>query len=344
MGLLFTKTMDAFFSGPPIKIVNKRLQLAQCKFLNRMDLTFQSIQDCHNFEYPYLENINTFRQLLPVPMFLLQPLKRYHLPYGTSKSDVTEFSGSRTIIYIHGSGSISEDNSILHRQLLNNDCNLIRVSYHIDYEKEGIIFPRKAEQMLKFLEDTEEKIAPVLNEELTNTLDRLRDEYPGLFVNKEVIVIAHSLGGGLAANLISKYEHIKFSKFINLDGTLMNPAIQAGINVKQLHLSQDNLFKKEWIHEDNFKDPLKAIGQDYCKKIDTLIKNSLNKSIWIQVRDSSHFTFTDFPNLLKPYKIFKTIVGDRASALRIRNYVINFILDPDELKIDSKDYILKNES
>lgn len=343
MGLLFTKTVDAFYAGPPIKIINSRLKLNQCKFLNRIDLTFQSNQDFHSFEYPYLENINTLGQLLPVPMFLLRPLKRYHLPYGIYKSDVTEFSGSRTIIYIHGSGSISEDNSILHRLLLNNDCNLIRVSYHIDYEKEGIIFPRKAEQMLKFLDDMEEKIAPVLNGELTNALDRLKDEYPGLFVNQEVIVIAHSLGGGLAANLIAKYDRIKFSKFINLDGTLMNPAIQAGLNVKQLHLSQDHLFKKEWIHEDNFKDPLKAIGQDYCKKIDTLIKNSTNKSIWIQVKDSSHFTFTDFPNLLKSYKVFKRLVGDRESALRIRNYVINFILEPDELKVESKDYILKNE-
>ena len=101
----------------------------------------------------------------------------------------------------------------------------------------------------------------------------------------------------------------------------MNPAINRGLNISQLHLSQDNLFNIKWIDEEDAKEPLKAIGQDYCKRINTLINHSTNKCIWIQIKNSTHFSFTDFPNLLKPYKIFKKIAGSRESAERIRGYV-----------------------
>jgi len=328
MGLLFAKTVSAFFADPARKIVNRRLQLEDYHFLDRVDLTFQSSSNGCQSEYPYLEDLSTFKQLLPVPSFLLKPLKRYRLPYGTSESSAVNFSGLRTVIYIHGSGSISEDNSILQQLLLQNNCDLIRISYHIDYKKEGIIFPSKAGEMLSFLKETEVKIAPAIHAELKIALSRLKDEYPDLFINKEVILIAHSLGGGLAANLIAESDTVTFSKFINLDGTLMNPAIQNGLQIDQLHLSQDRLFKKEWIDADTFKDPLQAIG------------HSTKRSIWIQITDSSHFTFTDFPDLLKPYKIFRNVVGGRESAARIRKYVIRFILEPDKLRIDPRDNMI----
>ena len=342
MGILFAKSVNGFQEDPALKIVNRRLNFTNYKFLERVDLTFRSNGNSSDPKYPYLKSLDALKQLLPLPGFLLRPLKKYRLPYEMSESDAINFCGQRTVIYIHGSGSISEDNSILHRLLLQSYCDLIRVSYHIDYEKESIHNPKRAEEMLPFLTQTEVKIAPILNNELKSVLTGLKDDYPDLFMNKELILIAHSLGGGLAANLITSIESIKFSKFINLDGTLMNPAIQTGINIMQLHLSQNQLFKKEWIDEEAFKDPLKAIGQDYCKKINTLIGHSTNKSIWIQIKDSSHFTFTDFPDLLKPYRIMRRLAGDRESAARIRKYVMNFILDPDELRIDSKDYIIKN--
>jgi hypothetical protein len=341
MGFLFTKAADVFSADPPLKIVNKRLQLANLKYLERIDLTYRSVEDGCKADYPYLQDLSIVKQLLPVPAFLLRPLTKYRLPYERVESDTIKFSGQKTVIYLHGSGSISEDNSILQQLLIKSSCTLIRVSYHIGYEKEDIIYPKKAVEMLPFLTETEVKIAPALNDELKDVLTRLKDEYADLFMNKEVILIGHSLGGGLAANLIAGFNSINFNKFINLDGTLMNPAIRTGLNIRQLHLSQDHLFKKEWIGEENFTDPIKAIGQDYCKKIDKLIDNSTNKRIWIQIKDSSHFTFTDFPDLLRPYKIFRSFAGARESAARIRKYAMNFILDPDELQVDSKDCIIR---
>jgi hypothetical protein len=341
MGILFARSVDGFQVESQFKIVNRRLKFTDYKFLERVDLAFQSNENIRNADYPYLENLVALKQLLPIPTFLLRPLKKYRLSYKISESDTIHFRGQRTVIYIHGSGSISEDNSILHGILLQNCCDLIRISYHIDYAKESILNPKRAEEMLPFLTEMEVKIAPALNDELKSVLTRLKDDYPDLFVNKEVILIAHSLGGGLAANLIASLESIKFNKFINLDGTLMNPAIQTGINIKQLHLSQDHLFKKEWIDEEDFHEPLKAIGQDYCKKINTLLSHSTNESLWIQIKDSSHFTFTDFPNLLRPYKIFRSFAGDRETAARIRKYVLEFILEPDTLKVNSKDCIIK---
>ena len=341
MGLLFTKSVDAFSADTAMKIMNKRIRLKENQFIERIDLTYSSVTDSRKTEYPYVEDLSIVQQLLPVPRFLLLPLTKYSLPYDRAESDAIKFRGTRTVIYVHGSGSISEDNSILQRLLLQNECDLIRISYRIDYKKEGVDYPEKASEMLRFLKETEVRIAPVINVELRNALNSLRTDYPDLFLGKEVILIAHSLGGGLAANLIASYDGLKFDKFINLDGTLMNPAIQAGLNIRQLHLSQDHLFKKEWIDAERFSDPVEAIGQDYCKKIDTLIRNSGNKSTWIQVKDSSHFTFTDFPNLLNPYKVFRGFVGVRESADRIRNYVLNFILQPDAFQVDPQDGIIR---
>lgn len=337
MGLFFEKSIDGFSINPRRKIYNKRVEYVNLKVLNRIDLTFQSTESYGQASYPYLTDVNVLKQLLPVPGFLLKPMMKYDLHYETNISDVINFCGKRTVIYLHGSGSISEDNSILQRMLIENDCDLIRISYHIEYEKEGIRYPKKAEDMLQFLKEADIKIGPIINEELKSVLSELKINYPDLFAGKDVILIAHSLGSGFIANLAVDFKAIKFSKFINLDGTLLNPAINKGLDIGQLHLSQDQLFKTEWISEENAKEPLKAIGQDYCKRIKNLIKHSTNKSIWIQVKNSTHFTFTDFPNLMKPYKIFRKIAGSREAAERIRKYVLVYILQPDELKIDLTD-------
>lgn len=339
--MIFEKNIDAFLVDPALTIANKRLTFTDLDYLSRVDLTFRSAEAENKEPYPYLHDYNALKQLLPVPSFLLKPLVNYRLPYNHDASDTLKFSGQKTVIYIHGSGSLSEDNSILHQLLIREGCDLIRIFYHIDYEKEGIHFPKKATDMLPFLKEVDSKIAPALNTSLKCALDQIKNAFPDLFINKEVIVIGHSMGGGFAANLIARYEGILFSKFINLDGTLMDPALQSGLTIKQLHLSQDQLFKKEWLNEATFIDPIKAIGQDYCKKIDRLLSHSSNTITWLQIKNASHFTFTDFPDLLKPYKLFKGYAGDRESAARIRNYVMHFIRDLDALPIDAKDTLIK---
>lgn len=341
MGILFVKTVPEFSGDQKLMIGNRRMTFENMKFVRRVDLTFQTMESSNKVGYPYLEEDGALKQLLPVPDFLLLPLKKYRLPYHIIESDNIRFFGNKTVIYLHGSGSISEDNSILHGILLRNGCDLIRVSYHIDYEKQGVHYPKKAVEMLPFLSETELKISPVIHEELKSILLKIRICHPSLFENREVILMAHSLGGGLAANLAADFKEIHFSKFINLDGTLMGPARQTGIDISQLHLSQDRLFKKEWIDEEDSSDPLKAIGQDYCKKINALLSHSTNKSVWIQIKDSSHFTFTDFPNLLQPYKFFRELAGSIEAAERIRKYVLAFISN-NNIEIDLRDLPIKS--
>jgi hypothetical protein len=345
MAIFFEKFIDEFRINPTFKIYNKRIVNPNFKILKRIDLTFGSKELYNHVEYPYLEDIKALKQVLPVPEFLLKPLGKYNLPYEANATEKISFHGQKTVIYLHGVGGSTEENSILHRQLLDNGCDLIRISYYVDYDKENIYYPKKAEDMLTFIKEFEMKIGPAINEELRQVLSKLKDEYPDLFENKEIIMIAHSLGAGIIANLAASFKTIEFSKFINLDGTLLNPAIKLGLDISQLHLSQDSLFEVQWIDEEEFKEPLKAIGQDYCKRINTFISNSKNKKNWIQIKDSTHFTFTDFPNLLKPLKIFRKIAGDRLAAKRIRAYALEFILQSDILKVDSKDcFIRKTEA
>lgn len=343
MGMVFQKFINGFETNPKQKIYNKRIKMTNLEVLKKIDLTFLSTEVYKQANYTYLKDLKDLKQLLPIPEFFLKPLLKYNLPYETTDSEVVNFNGQKTVIYIHGIGGIAEENSVLHRQLLEYGCDLIRISYAIDYEKESINFPKKAEDMIPFINAIEMKIAPIIKQELKQVLTKLKKEHPGLFENKEIILMAHSLGGGIIANLATDFEIIKFSKLINLDGTLMYPAINLGLNISQLHLSQDSLFNIKWIEEEDSKEPLKVIGQDYCKRINTLIKNSTNKCIWIQIKDSTHFSFTDFPNLLKPYKIFNKIAGSREAAERIRCYVIEYIMQSEGLKVSAKDYLIKNE-
>lgn len=343
MSLFFEKDIDCSRS-PKSKIYNKRVDISNLKILKKIDLTYCSTELYRNAKYPYLEDVKTLKQILPVPGFLLRPLLKYVLPYETNASDIITFQGQKTVIYLHGVGGISEENSILQGQLLESGCDLIRVSYNVDYEKEGISFPKKAVDMLPFIREFEMKISPIIIEELKQVLTKLKNDYPELLGGKELILIAHSIGAGILANLGAGFKEVEFSKFINLDGTLMNPAIQVGLNISQLHLSQDSLFQVEWIDEEASKEPLKSIGQDYCKRINTLINHSKGKRMWIQIQDTTHFTFTDFPNLLKSNKIFKQITGNRDSAKRIRAYVKEFILLSDVGKVDEKDNLLLDES
>jgi hypothetical protein len=342
MTVFFEKFINEFRVNPTLKIYNKRISNSNLKILKRIDLTFASKELHKQSEYRYLEDLKALKKLLPVPEFFLKPIGKYKLPYEINTSERITFHGQRTVIYLHGIGGFTEENSILHRQLLENGCDLVRISYGVDYEKEGIYYPKVASDMPIFIKEFEMKVAPVLNEELKQALSKLKDEHPDLFENKEIILIAHSLGAGVIANLAVNYKIVGFSKFINLDGTLLEPAIKMGLDISELHLSQDSMFEAQWINEEDFTDPLKSIGQDYCKRINTFIRNSSAKTIWIQIKDSTHFTFTDFPNLLKPYKIFKKMAGSRESAKRIRDYVTEFIIESDVLKVDSRDKIIKN--
>jgi len=344
VGIIFEKSVGQFRSNSASKINNKRISNADFAILKRIDLTYMSEEAYTPTEYPYLDELQSLKQILPIPEFLLKPIGRYLLPYEMTDTDKINFKGKKTVIYLHGVGGFTEENSILHRQLMEHGCDLIRISYRVDYEKEGINYPKKAEDMLPFIKEFETKIGPIVNAELIKLISKLKAEYPELFNNKEIILIAHSIGAGIIANLAASYKTVEFDKFINLDGTLLLPTTKNGLNISELHLSQDSMFQNTWIDEEDSKDPLKAIGQDYCKRINTFINNSSNKNIWIQIKASTHFTFTDFPNILKSYKIFKKVAGTRAAAKRIRDYIIEYIEYSDILEIDTNDQLIINRS
>jgi hypothetical protein len=342
VGIFFEKYVSQFRRNPKTKIYNKRIQISEFTILKRIDLTFMSEETYTPAEYPYLDEIRFLKQILPLPEFLLKAIKGYKLPYEMTDTDKIDFKGKKTVIYLHGVGGFTEENSVLHRQLVEHGCNLIRITYSVDYEKEGINYPKKAEDMLPFIHEFETKIGPILDNELIKLISNLKADYPDLFNNKEIVLIAHSIGAGIIANLAASCNAVKFDKFVNLDGTLLNPSVKNGLKISELHLSQDSMFKDSWITEEDSKEPLKAIGQDYCKRINAFINNSSNRNIWIQIKDSTHFTFTDFPNIMKSYKIFKKIAGTREAAKRIRDYVIEYIDYSDVLKVDANDHVIKN--
>lgn len=340
MGIIFKKSIQEFNQFPRYQLYNKRINLPALRMLKRIDLTFQSKDPFYKASHPYVDNLQDVKHLLPIPNFLLKPLSNYVLPFTASNSLSPQFEGNKTVIYLHGADGFAEENSILHRCLLENGCNLIKISYTIDYKKENITLPEKEVNILPFLYDLEAKITPIATEELNFALSHLIKDYPDLFENKEVILMAHSLGGGLLANLACQNNTVKFSRLIDFGGILMIPAINQGLTIPQLHFSWYSLFDAKDKEKTTAVSTDQRIAMDYRERIKSLIKNSAGNIIWIYLKDAAYFTFTDFPYFLNSSSIFKTLVGSKDTAKRIRDYVVEFILNSDIQNIDPSDNLI----
>jgi hypothetical protein len=270
-----------------------------------------------------------------LPGLFLKSLRKLNLHYASVEEiDVSSLS-DKTVIYLHGANGFGEDNSILHSRLLQENCNLIRFTYAIDFSLDRIDYPEKADDMLPFLESVNKKILPDLVDEISEVMERLMEEKHALFLEKEIIVIAHSLGAGIAANYILQDKKIKVDKFINLDGTIFEPARSAGLPMEQLHLSQDTNFNQSWLIED-VGSSVEQIGKDYGMRIQELIQHSNSKAIWIQLNDANHMAFTDFPNIVNFSKWLEVYVGKKDTADRIREYIVDYVLGK-ELQVIEND-------
>lgn len=72
------------------------------RVLNKADLTFKSTQIYKEAQYPYLENLDTIKQLIPIPAFLLKPLMKYTLSYEINNSGFINFMGQKQLYIFTG--------------------------------------------------------------------------------------------------------------------------------------------------------------------------------------------------------------------------------------------------
>lgn len=324
MSILFNTRIQAFEENKNSEIENKRYELLHYKYLKGFDIAVKSEMKHESGKYVYLDDIAMIKDMFPLPPWLLRPLKKLDIGYCPVDSLRQSGLADKTVIYLHGVGGFGDDNSILHAQLLKLNCNVIRLTYHVDFSTEEVIYPSDATAMEPFLKELEAKVIPVIVEELDEVMQRVVQEYKVLFEDKEILFVAHSLGAGIAANYLSVQKVLTADRFINLDGTLFEPAISQGLNVEQLHLSQEQNFSEEWLFNE-VEDAHAQIGKDYGRRIDTMIKASDAKCSWLKIGGSNHLTFTDLPDLLKYNKWMSRHVGDKEAAGRIRNYVTDFI-------------------
>lgn len=79
MAIFFEKYIGGFSRSPASKIYNKRIVNFDLKNIKRIDLTFTSEEQYNRAEYLYLENLKALKQVLPVPEFLLKPIRKYKM-------------------------------------------------------------------------------------------------------------------------------------------------------------------------------------------------------------------------------------------------------------------------
>lgn len=317
MGLLIKKHVPEFESNKTYS--NKRIELLDYEFFKRIEITFPSEKRAGS-PIKYMTSLERIQKMMPIPTFLLKNLLKYDLSYGWN--DQLEFATSKTVVYIHGAGGYAEDNSILHRMLLDAGATVIRVDHDIDYGKFDIPYPSRASEMIAFLNQVNDELIPLITGEMLFLMERLRDQYVGLFKG-ENIVIGHSLGAGIAADFIDKQNKIRIHKYINLDGTLFNDVMNHGLDMPCLHLSQDANFDAMWF-TDQPTSEIEQLGLDYGLRIKAVVENS-HKAIWIQLKRANHLVFTDLPNLVTFNGLLKKFTGQRDTATRFRQYVLDFI-------------------
>jgi len=322
MNLLF-ETKLPVRSGK--KLSNHRIVFNQTHYFTRADISFENMKSGTTAQpQAYLENLNALKQLLPLPEFMLKPLLK--LQTGYEKAEVpVQAASDKIVLYMHGAGGLAEENTILHQMLLASGYTVIRISYSIDYNKNGLVQPQRIEEMPEFLNLLSSTVVPELTEELDNVLAAVQKELKLTWENKSIILIAHSLGAGILLNYAVEHPEMKVDKYINLDGTILQPAIAEGFAVPQLHLSQSQQFDISWLKDDRKASPSQELGKDYGMRIQALLKASGAEYRWIQVTDATHFTFTDFPYVLKPYKFIRKLAGSRDASDRIRAYVMAFV-------------------
>ncbi|MGN7761939.1 hypothetical protein [Paenibacillus sp. 22594] len=332
--LLFARQLPRRTRG---KMFNYRAVLDHCDLFTRLDVSFTAVNEETLKLLPYVENLDKIKKLLPLPNILLKPLLKLQTGYMQIK-DPPSFTTDRIVFYLHGAEGLSEENTILHQLLIEAGYTIIRVSYHMDYEKYGLTQPKKMEDMPSFLDQLYSRIAPQLSDELEKVIEFVHQELGLTVENKEIIMIGHSLGAGVLLNYSVTHPDFRVNKFINLDGTMIAPALVIGATFPQLHLSQSQQFDASWLKEEETGSLAHELGKDYGMRIHKLLEASGSEYRWIQIAESTHFTFTDFPYLLKPYKFVSKIAGSRAASDRIRNYVLSFIEGgPSSIAVDPRD-------
>lgn len=320
--LLFENRLTSSFGN---KLLNQRLVLEHKDFFTRADLSYENHnQESRGTSLAYLENLEAIRKLLPLPSFMLKPLLNLKTGYEQPKEPLP-IDTTKIVIYMHGAGGLAEENTLLHQMLIHSGYTIIRLSYTIDYEKNGLVQPKVIADMPAFLEQLNNVVAPKVTMELDDVLADIQKEFGLSLEDKKVILIAHSLGAGIILNYAVNHPELHVHKFINLDGTLLSPALELGLAVPQLHLSQSQQFDASWLKESNMNSPGQALGKDYGMRIQALLENSDSEYRWIQIAAATHFTFTDFPFILKPYKWVRKLAGSRAASNRIKSYVLAFV-------------------
>lgn len=315
-------------------IANIRVPFINYKYFHKADIMYPCKGDTGSPQYPYLETIKALRGILPLPGFILKPLTKLNLQYVQERQLPLEQDYSGIIVYLHGAGSISEDNSVLHQELVQKGYVVIRLSYTIDFStRDDLAKVKNLAGMVRRVIYIEEEVSPVLRQEFELAMEEIASKYPSLFDrhhNKPFVMIAHSLGADAAFSLAASGK-FPVTKLVNLDGTLMGQVRHTGVSIPQLHLSQSQGFVDQWHEASKLDDKLteqatvRDIGVDYAKRIYDVTQRSQSPTKWIKIKGATHFTFTDFPFLLRVTKLAGKVAGSRATADRIRQYVHTFI-------------------
>ncbi|MEL6342178.1 MAG: alpha/beta fold hydrolase [Myxococcota bacterium] len=260
----------------------------------------------------YMPDPAVWASVLQVPPFLLRHLRR--VATHTSPEAATLHVDEPWIVYLHGTLSVPEDQTVLLTELASHGHVVLAPRLGLNAQALGLRDIQTEAQMVDALARLEEDFVPTTAASLTAAVA------PLLPMDQGVVMIGHSLGGGLAgavANRLVASGHPVLG-WVNLDGHVMEPIRP---EIPQLHLSQGVLFAPDR--------PPSPITQDYTERINNAIRAASAPTTWLRFPNAGHATFTDAPYLMRPLGPLAQLIGDDPDLpAAIHQVVMAFVRDP----------------
>jgi len=196
-----------------------------------------------------------------------------------------------TIIYHHGSGGISFENSVLFEFLASHGFVIISTDYH---------WPSSRLNSYTHKSD--------LSLEDVDFITKFSESLP--FTNHQnLIYLGHSWGGGVALRLNQK-NNPQFKHYIIFESTIEKPGL---LEFKDLHPHLDSLFR---YHPNDFKTKSTVISARarYFSKGMTYVVQPYPKFLPFQLLDNRAFTFITLKEILN-HGSFTSVEVMRATLL-----------------------------
>ena len=307
VSLLLTYTFPDFQMPEPtgdyaVGVADRRIASADGMDID-VKIWYPAMRDGHTPSQPYIANLD--RSILGMPQILFSHLRGRETPTFQSPALSDASAQYPVVIYSHGAGTFSEDNTFLLSDLASHGFVVVSVDHPKPIDAYDVNMAGLAEAPKATLEALAKAVFPDRVREVVATvayLDFLNEEdnlFKGRLDTHALGAVGYSLGGGVMAEYCALHQRCRV--VVNLDGNPFGSARNTGIQSPYLHLSQHTLLDLD--ETEPADSPSAQVAQLYIDEVSDVVQHTKKHgapAYWFQVRESGHVSFTDMALWVQP--------------------------------------------